>query len=327
MSQKKIILNVLLIGLCMFVTLGFPKHLQSQDKYPTRGIDIVVPWAPGGSTDLTSRVMADYLKKKWRVPVNIVNKTGGGGVPACLEVYKAKPDGYTILADSGTSNSTMEVFIKDLPFKVMDRTFIGAHSDVPFIFAVPTASPFQSLKDLADDAKKDPGHFTWGTGGNMGFQVTAMRQFFKEIGIDISKTREVVSTGGSQVIVLVAGGHIKVGGGSPSSCLPAFQAGTIRLLAATSKERFPGFPNTPTTAEQGYPGINAHQWNGVSGPPKLPLYIVEIWEKALQEMVKDPEVISRMRAVASVTMYQNSRELRSFVERDTQEIKMLWGVK
>lgn len=325
-QSKKFFLNGLLIAICIFISVGWVERTQSQDKYPTRAIDIIVPWAPGGSTDLTSRVMADYLKKKWGVPVNIINKIGGAGVPASLEVIYAEPNGYTLFADNGAASSSLEIAIKDLPFKVLDRTFICAHSYLPFAFAVPSASPFKTFKDAVDDAKKDPEHFTWTSLGGGAQQDVGMRQLCKVSGIDFPKSKPVVAAGGSQAVVLLAGSHVKFGGGTPISLLPAFKAGTIRVLAVTSEKRWPDIPDVPTTSELGYPTITAQQWNGVSGPPKLPSYIVAVWEKAVQEMTKDPDIISKMKNMGSAIRYLNSRELREYIMRETEEFKKLWGI-
>jgi tripartite-type tricarboxylate transporter receptor subunit TctC len=324
---RRIILQGLFIGIFVLMTIGVVFTAQAQEKYPTRAIDIIVGFVPGGSTDLSTRIMADYLKKKWKVPVNVINKGGGNTIPAALEMYNAKPDGYTLFADSSSSNAALEIGTKDLPFKVMDRTFIGMHSLLPFVFVVHAPSPFQTFQDLIAEAKKDPEHFTWTSNGGVGFQDITFRQFCKATGVDVTKTKPIVTRGAAESITLAAGGHVKMGGGSATSAKASLQAGTIRALAVTSKERWPEIPNAPTTAELGYPTINNHQWNGVSGPPKLPADIVEIWEKAMQEMAKDPEVLTRMKSVGTKINYLNSREVREYVEHQREELKVLWGVK
>ena len=326
-QREKLFLNGLLIVMFIFISVGWVEQIQSQDKYPTRAIDIICPWAPGGSTDLTARVMADYLKKKWGVPVNVVNKPGGGTIPACLEVYQAKPDGYTILAENGSSAPSLPIVFKELPFEVMNRTFLGMHTELPFVFAVPKDSPFKTFKDLINDIKKNPDEFTWASLGGAAFHDIAMKQLCKAIGIDILKTKPIMAAGGSKAVVLTAGGHVKVGGGTPSSCLPAFKAGTIRALAVTSKERWADFLDIPTTAEMGLPTVDIHQWHGASGPPNMPSHIVATWEKVIAEMVKDHDVISRMKNIGTGMRYLDSKGLKEHVIKETELLKDLWGVK
>src|SRR5512139_1576795 len=144
---KRLFLGIVSLLIICIVLTGLVKQAQSQEKYPTRAIDLIIPFAPGGSTDMWARFVADFLKKKWNVAVNPINKTGGGSVPANLEVYQAAPDGYTMLADSQSSCSFLEVGIKDLPFKVMDRTFVATLAVAPSIFICSPKLPFKNLKD------------------------------------------------------------------------------------------------------------------------------------------------------------------------------------
>jgi tripartite-type tricarboxylate transporter receptor subunit TctC len=327
MRLRRINGAVLFMAMCLLVAFGSVQQAQAQVKYPNRAIDIIVGFVPGGSTDLSTRIMADYLKKKWNVPVNVINKGGGNTIPAALEVYNAKPDGYTLFADSSSSNASLEIGTKDLPFKVMDRTFIGMHSMLPFVYVVHAPSSYKTFQDLIAEAKKDPEHFTWTSNGGVGFQDITFRQFCKAVGLDVTKTKPIVTRGAAESITLTAGGHVKMGGGSATSAMASLQAGTIRVLAVTSKERWPEIPNAPTTAELGYPSIDNHQWNGVSGPPKLPAPIVDIWEQTMQAMAKDPEVNARMKSVGTKINYLNSRQVRQYVEREREELKVLWGVK
>ena len=99
------------------VLFGFSAPTLAQPKYPTRAISLIVPFAPGGSTDVAARAMSIFMQKRWGVPVNVVNKPGGNTIPGTLEVYSAAPDGYTILADGLPMSSLLEVVVKDLPFK------------------------------------------------------------------------------------------------------------------------------------------------------------------------------------------------------------------
>jgi tripartite-type tricarboxylate transporter receptor subunit TctC len=327
MCNQKIGMAGLLIWLCLFISIGVPGQAQSQEKYPSRAIDIIVPFNPGGSTDLSSRILADYLKTKWGITVNVINKPGGATVPACLEVYTAKPDGYTLFADNASSNVTLEIAIKELPFKVMDRTFVAMHSKTPYIITVPAASPYKTLKDLLDDLKRDPEKFTYVSGGALTTHDMMYRQAAKVLGVDPLKAKPIVVGGAAQAAVVTAGGSVKMGGGSISSQRVAINAGTIRAVAVGGKDRWAEFPNVPSTSELGYPTLIADQWNGISGPPKMPPFIVKIWENYIQEMVKDPDVILKMRNTGAWAHYMGSDELRKYVQNDGIEMKALWDLK
>ena len=120
MFRGRIFLRGLFFGLCLVLTIGWAEQAGSQVKYPTRPIDMIIGYAPGGSNDLTTRVVGEFLKKKWGVAINVISKPGGATIPAQLEVYKARPDGYTLFVDGTSTNITLEIAVKDLPFKVMD---------------------------------------------------------------------------------------------------------------------------------------------------------------------------------------------------------------
>lgn len=315
-----------LLFVSIVLVAGWSGQAQSQEKYPTRAIEIIVTFAPGGGTDTVTRLAATFLSKKWGVPVNVVNKPGGNTLPACMDLYSAPPNGYTLLADCQPSSSMLGVVVKDLPFKVLDRTLIAISTTAPMAFIVPSSTPFKNMHDVAAEAKRDPENFTWVSLGGVSGQDFITRQFFKAIGVDVMKTKPVMAKGGSQATTLTAGGHVKLGSTNVISARAAIKAGLIRLLAV-ARERNIDFPEVPTTAEAGYPTANVLYWNGFSGPPKLPAYIVDTWDKALQEMAKDPEYVSSLVGVGFKPIHQNSREMREVIVREIEEVSALYDVK
>ena len=327
MFRGRVVLRGLFFGVCLILTTGWAEQAGSQVKYPTRSIDMIIGYAPGGSNDLTTRVVGEFLKKKWGVTLNVISKPGGATIPAQLEVYKAKPNGYTLFVDGTSTNITLEIAVKDLPFKVMDRTFICMHSIAPYVICVPPASPYKSLKDLFEDLKKDPEHFTYASAGALATHDIIFRQACKILGVDPLKSKPIVVQGAAQSAALTAQGAIKLGGGSVSSQLTGIQAGTLRALAVCGKEGWFQFPNVPTAEESGYPSLRADQWNGVSGPPKTPAYVVEAWEKAMQEMTKDQETISKLKNIGAILNYLGSEEIRNYCLSFLAELKDLWGLK
>ena len=327
MSKRKVCCWIALFMLGAIAAAGWTGEARAQEKYPSRAIDIIVPFSAGGSTDLTARVVSAYLRKKWGVPVNVVNKPGGNTVPAGLEVYSARPDGYTLLLDGTPSFSMLPAVVKNIPFDLMKRTFFASIGICPLIFSVHPGSPFQSMKDAEAEAKRDPEDFTWTSLGGADMQTLAFRQFFKEIGVDVTKTKPVMSQGGSQAIVLTAGGNVKLGGGSIPSSLPAVNGKTVRPLAITGKNKWPDLPDLQTTVELGYPGLTASEYKGISGPPQTPSYIVEVWEKAFKEMANDPEAIAQLKRVGMLPFYRNSKDIKEYTINEMAEVKKLWGLQ
>jgi tripartite-type tricarboxylate transporter receptor subunit TctC len=302
-------------------------HADAQSKYPARAIDLIVPMSPGGSTDLSARLIATYVSQKWKVPVNVINKPGGNCVPGSLEVFSSSPDGYTLLMDGSSSTYLMLAAVKNLPFKLMDRTFTGSVIGTPHIIVVPASSSVKTLKDLEAEAKKDPDSFTWTSLGGVGGQDFLIREFLDTIGVDVRRTKPILAKGGAESIALTAGGHIKMGGSSVSSAIPAIKGGLIRALAVTSKERAPDLPDVPTTAELGYPAVDVVNWLGISGPAKLPPNVVTAWDAVLQDMLKDPEVQEKMKNIGVRPFYLDANKTIDHVNSKVLIIEKLWGLK
>jgi tripartite-type tricarboxylate transporter receptor subunit TctC len=324
--EKRSFFICLLSMLIIFSLAGGVKTAQSQVKYPTKPIDIVVPFSPGGFTDLSNRMVGAYLEKKWGVRFNIINKPGGNTIPALLEVAQAKPDGYTVLGDN-VQTPLLPADVKNLPFDIMDRTYVAMLNVQPLLILVPAKSSIKTMKDLEAEIKRNTEAFSWGSTGGVGIVPYTFRQFFSTIGVDIVKTKPVMVGGGADIIGLLAGGHTQASVAPTSTALSALKGGMIRALAITAETRVPSLSEVPTTAESGYPAITAKAWNGITGPAKMPAEIVEIWDKAVREYLKEPETLSKYENATALVSYKNSAEFKEFVRKQIDEAKLLWGVK
>lgn len=320
LKRRQRYLGVILSVLFILVLVGWADRIHAQDKYPTRAIEVIHPFAPGGATDITVRLVAEYAKKKWGVPINIVSKPGGRGIPAVLEVYQATPDGYTMLADNSASSTMLAAAAattKDLPFEIMNRTFVATVNANPYVIFVPSTSPFKTLKDFVVEAKKNTKDISY-TAGPTALEY-AVRQLFSATGVDISKAKAVMVKGASEAVLLAAGGHVIIGAAAVGTTLPAIKSQTIRPLFITSKNRWPDLPDLPSSAELGYPEVDTVYWSGISGPPKLPSYISNIWDKAIQEMLANPGFISQMKNTGAIPFYHNAQATAELVKRDTEQ--------
>ena len=297
----------------------------AQEWRPTRPVEIVVPFAAGGSTDLGMRVIAPALEARWGVPVRVVNKPGGNTVPAVNEVRNAAPDGHTMLADGPPSSSMLDTAVRNLPFRVQDRTFVSIAAYTPMKFVVPADSPFRTLQDAAEAARRDPGSFTWTSLGGAGAQDMANRQFFRAIGVDVMRTRPLQLRGGSEAITMTAGGHVRMGVGSYASITAPLQAGRLRVLAVASPERWPTLPDTPTAREAGFPTIETLYWIGFSGPPGLPAEIAAAYDRATREIVADAQVREGLLRVGLLPLYANQAQMLERVAREREETQQLWA--
>ncbi len=298
---------------------------SAQAKYPSKPIEIIVPYVAGASTDAGARIMAQVLEARWQMPVKVVNKPGGNTVPAVTEVMAAKPDGTTFLMDNIASSAMLDTVVKNLPYKVFDRTFVAVTGYTPMMFIVHVDSPFKTLRDAVDALKSDTANFTWTSLGGVGGQDLAFRQFFVATGVDIGKSRAIALKGGAEAVTLTAGGHVRLGTGTWSAVAAPHGAGKLRVLAVAGKERWPRLPDTPTTTEAGWPDIDAQYWIGVSGPPGLPAEIVAAWNDALKEILADKAVQEKMLNGGLLTSYLDAKEMVAKVERDRKTTQTLFG--
>lgn len=312
--------------LAMVVVLGglaSADQVRGAETYPSKAIDIIVPWGPGGATDTSARITADFLKKKWGVAVNVVNKPGGNTVPASLEVYNAPPDGYTVMGESAGGTSILALTVKNLPFKVMDRTFLGIMFVSPNLLVVNAKGPYKTLKDLADDIKKDSAGFVWSSLGGASTPDIAVRQLVNAIGVDFAKTKPVTASSTSHQVVLVAGGHTKLSFSTVTTSLPLIKSGMVKGLGVTGQKRHSEVPDVPTFAELGFPTVSVINWAGITGPPNLPAHVIPAWEKVIQEMVKDPDVIAKLKNVGLEPFYYDSKDSKERVTREIEEFSKL----
>ena len=328
-TGKKFLVSILSTLIIFIMLIGWIDQAQSQEKYQARPIDLIVGYPPGGASDTSARLLSLYLEKKWGSRINVINKPGGNAIPAVLEVIKSPSDGYTLMADIITSYTMLHVALKDVPFKATDRNILAIWGSTPNVWFVPPNSPFKSLKEVEAEAKRDPENFTWTSLGGPSPQDFCMKQFFRAIGVDISKTKPVICKGGAQTIVMAAGGHVKLGFSAIATTLPAVKAGNVKVMAVTSKSksRWPDLSDIPTTQELGYESITLSGWVGISGPLNLPPFVIETWNKTLQEMNKDQETLSKMRNMGLEPYYLNSEEAREYVLKEIEEGKKLWTSK
>lgn len=304
---------------------AFAGGASAQTNFPAKAVEMIVPFAAGGSTDLGGRVIAKALEAKWGVPVRIINKPGGNTVPAVSEMMRAKPDGYTVLIDGPPQSSMLQTVVKNLPFKTTDRTFVAIAAYTPMKFVVHNNSPFKTLQEAADKAKKDSSTFTWTSLGGAGAQDMAFRQFFASIGVEVTKTRPLQLKGGSEAITMTAGGHVDIGVGSYSSIAAPLDSGKIRVLAVAAPERWPNLPDTPTTAEAGFPDVEVLYWIGISGPPGLPDDVVKVWGDAIREVVGTQQVKDELLKVGLLPLYRNAKEMAERVASEEAITQKLYG--
>lgn len=254
----------------------------SAATYPDKSIEMTVLFGSGSGADLTARVLADGMSKRLKVPVPVVNRTGGGGAVGYTYVKDRPADGYTIVWNS---DSVATAYHRgNMPFNYTAFTPIARVSlEVPAL-AVRSNSPWKNLKDLMQAAKKSPNTIKVGISGIGSFTHLASAALFANAGVEI----RYIPYGEGQATVELLGGRIDAALQWPSVFKSNADAGKLRILGVTSAKRIALLPNVPTAKEQGY-NVDYVIWRGLAGPKGMPPKVVATLEKAIRETVESRE--------------------------------------
>jgi tripartite-type tricarboxylate transporter receptor subunit TctC len=278
-TRRSLTLAALSFGLAKIVT-------AQAAAYPSKPIRFVVPFPAGGSTDVGARLIAESLSRAFGQQVYVENKSGANGTIGVEDAAKSTPDGYTILVTIDTVASNPHVFHTNIdPSK--DLLPIIQISRQPIVLAAHPSLGVNSLAELIALAKKQPG-LPYATGSGLGSPQHMAVQWFAQIaGI---KLEQVPYRGGGQAINDLLGGHVKLGSLGSTPLISHYKAGTLRLLAQTSKMRSASLPDVPTFEEAGIKGLVLDQWLGVFAPVGTPLAIAERLNSEINRAIADPAV-------------------------------------
>jgi tripartite-type tricarboxylate transporter receptor subunit TctC len=283
-------------------------------KYPEKGVNLLVGYAAGGSTDLIARALAEEVSKKWSSPVSVINKPGASGATALLEVKNARPDGHTLLMhiNSGVTNPAFE---PSLPYKWDELTYILRAVTSPLVLIVKGDSRFKSLPDLTAALKQDPGSVKLGLAGAYGAGLFGTIQLGQAIGIDPMKVIRVVMTGGNQAAAAAAGGHVDYGIQYLSEVVDLIKGGKLRALGVVNATRVSSLPDVPTMKELGMEQVNWQPWAGIGGPAGIRKEIVEAWNRAVKESLADPKFAAKVDSLGFTPAYLAPEEFKAFADR------------
>jgi tripartite-type tricarboxylate transporter receptor subunit TctC len=256
-----------------------PMLARAQGAYPEKQIRMVIPFAPGGTTDLLARAVAQHMQEAWGQVVVADNRAGANGVVAGEIVAKASPDGYT-LSTVAMGHAINPLIYKKLPYDgVNDFTAISLLGTFPQLVLVHPSLPVKTLGELIDLAKKSPKPLTYGSGGNGSSQHLAGALFAHMAGLNLT---HVAYKGGNPAQLDLMAGNLDMVIIQPSS-KDIVTSGKLRALAVSSAQRSPDYPDVPTVAESGVPGYQSVAWYGLVGPKNMP---AEVLKKISAETIR-----------------------------------------
>lgn len=294
-----------------------------EEAWPKKAIDLIVAFAPGGGTDVNARIMVKYLSAELGVPVNVVNKAGGNQITGTLAMLQSPPDGHTLLVDQAATSSLHAGTLKEMPYKLEERSFGPVWGLGTSVFHVNGKSPWKSLKDVVEAAKKDPGSFTWARGG--GYADFVLMQLLYLGGVDVAKTKPVDFQGMGPANTAVAGGHVMLGGGGLGGALPLHQSGDLRILATVGDKRTSALPDIPSSKEAGFP-VDLLNWYGVSGPKDMPKAILDRLDSAVKKMSQNAEFTAEMNKIAAQPTYMAPAQMKDLVLKEVDVYRKLSSV-
>ncbi|MCX8022855.1 MAG: tripartite tricarboxylate transporter substrate binding protein [Syntrophorhabdaceae bacterium] len=286
-NKKRSVLWFLVISV-LFLTSG----VALGDTYPKGPVQLVIPFSPGGTTDILWRSISEFAGKNAKATLSLVNKTGGGGIVGTSFVVNSKPDGYTLVSANSDPLNIAPLFTPNTPYSAdKDLTFICKIAVFPFTIALRADSPIKTLEELVAYAKANPGKLKAGVAGAGTTPHLIVEMFNKAAGIQITP---VPFGGAGEVVPNLLGGHVDLTVISIPPIKSHFLSGKVRVLASFSPTRPKDFPQIPTIGEKGYKTANISTGVGLAGPKGLPESIVKHWEQAMDKTMKDPKVIDIM---------------------------------
>ena len=294
-------------------------NLVRADDWPSRPVTIVVPFAPGGATDIVARLLAEELRQRFDQPFIVQNRTGAAGNIGLEAVVRAPADGYTLLQGTMGSLTTNPHLYRDAKFKVeRDLLPVSLTFKVDHILIVNLKVPAKSVGELVAYAKANPDKLTYGSAG-VGSSVQ-MFAVLLEMRTGI-KLRHVPYKGSAPALADVMGGHLDMLMDSVPTSLPQIEAGNTRALAVTSGVRNKRLPNVPTMMEAGIPDYDTAAWGSLMAPAGTPPDIVKRLSLAVQEAYKKPQVQMMFSDRGVEAIASTPEQLSALIRRDTE----LWG--
>ncbi len=299
----------------LFLSASFLTFAQGAD-YPTKPIEMIVTYAPGGSTDTTARFTSPGVSKLLGQPVVVVNKPGAGGALGYDLVAKSNPDGYTlvILAINAPILKAINPNVSYHP--IQDFAPIALLIKQANIIVVPPSSKITNLAQYVETAKKNPGKMVYATSG-IGSSQHLSGELFKRIAqVDIT---HLPHKGNGPAVIALVGGHNDSGFINAPDCMEQIRGGKLRAIAVTTSQRIPELPDIPTIAEGGYPGYEVVSWIGVAAPAKTPPTIVEKLGGVYKQVMDDPEVPTKMKSIGFMPSYLPPKGFADWIKKEFEK--------
>lgn len=310
--------------IALLVSLFIPLSAMaqnSQDTWPTKAITFVVPYPPGGPTDLMARLLATPLAEKLAVPVVVENRAGASGNIGTGQVVRATPDGHTILLTASGNLSVNQFLYSQLGFDpVTDLAPIIQISKFPLVLEVPVDSDIQSFEDYLELVKQSGNSASFGSASNGSPQHLAGELFKNVAEVEIM---HVPYRGAGPALIDLMGGQITSMFDILGSSISHIEGGRLRPLAVTTKNRSSMLPEVPSISELGYPDFEYYAWHGISTTAGTPEFIIDRLNTEIRAIFDNPEFQVKWEEIGSEIIAGTSQEFDSFIKAEVQKMEPL----
>jgi tripartite-type tricarboxylate transporter receptor subunit TctC len=294
---------------------------HAAEKFPSRPVRMIIPYAPGGATDITARQLQPRISEIWGQPVIVDNRAGASGNIALELAGRASPDGYTLFVGNVSTNAINETTFSSLKVKPSrDLTGVTNLIQLPHLWVVNPGIPANTLKELVAYVKKSGASLNYGSAGVGAYPHLDAVKFLKIAGIEM--THVPYKGGAGQMIPAIMGNEVQFMFINMASSLPHIRTGRIKPLAITTLERRPELPNVPTTAESGFPGVGTNAWNGLFAPAGIPKPLLNRIHADVVKVMESPTMKASLEKVfMSVVVNKSPAEFQQFVLKEIKD----WG--
>jgi tripartite-type tricarboxylate transporter receptor subunit TctC len=299
--------------------LGPQDSAHAQPTYPTKPVRLIVPFPPGGGTDILARVIGNKLTEALGQPVVVENKPGAGGNIGVDLVAKSAPDGYNMVIGQTSNLAVNPTLYPDLPYDPQkDLAPISLVADAPLVLVVPANSPFKTLGDVIAAAKGKPEDVTFASPGNGTVSHLSGELLQKAANV---KFQHIPYKGASQALTDLMGGQVQTYMSSIPTALSQIKGGKLRALAITAPKRVSDLPDVPTVAESGYPGFESSTWFGFLVKAGTPEPIVKRLNTELVRVLQMPEVRAKIAAEGATVLSGTPDQFAAFLKDEIVK----WG--
>ena len=289
------------------------------EDYPARAVRIIVPFTPGGNTDIVARLLATHLSRIWGKPVVVENRPGAGGTVGTDYAAKAAADGYTLQLAALATNATAPSVYPSLPYDpIKDFAYISPLTFTPNVLLVNAKLPAKNLPEFISYVRANKGKLAFSSPGVGISNHLAMELLLKQADIE---ALHVPYKGSAQATTAVLSGEVQMTLDPVSSSLSHIRAGTLRPLGVSARSRSPLLPDVPTLAEGGIHNVEAYTWTGLAAPAKTPREIIAKIHRDVGTVLALPEVRERFAAMGSETVAMSPEQFQAFIGTEAKK----WG--